>query len=115
MVSAQQIKAGVGTYIETKIMPRLDSKRQFVLGMAYSLGAARMDQMIDALRGNQIVQALGIIDEAGQVDIDALYNAAHAQMQAQGKLALDIPLLGSFAFDGGDLRELRDCIAQQEV
>ncbi|MDY5350556.1 MAG: hypothetical protein SPG80_13620 [Candidatus Ventricola sp.] len=74
-----------------------------------------MDQMIDALRGNQIVQALGIIDEAGQVDIDALYNAAHAQMQAQGKLALDIPPLGSFAFDGGDLRELRDCIAQQEV
>lgn len=77
--------------------------------------AERMDQMINALRNNQIVQALGIIDEAGQVDIDALYNAAHAQMQAQGKLALDIPLLGSFAFDGSDLRELRDCIAQQEV
>ena len=79
--------------------------------MAYSLGAARVDQMIDALRGNQIVQALGIIDEAGQVDIDALYNAAHAQMQAQGKLTLDIPFFGRFTFNDDDLHELRDCIA----
>ena len=38
MVSAQQIKVGVGTYIETKMMPRLDSKRQFVLGMSTPWG-----------------------------------------------------------------------------
>lgn len=115
MVSAQQITAGIGTYIQTKVMPRLDDKRQFALGTFYFLGAMRINQMIDALRGNQIVQAFGVIDEAGQVDIDALYNAAHAQMQAQGKLTLDIPFLGGFSFDGGDLRELRDCIARQEV
>lgn len=115
MVSAQQITAGIGTYIQTKVMPRLDDKRQFALGTFYFLGAVRINQMIDALRGNQIVQAFGVIDEAGQVDIDALYNAAHAQMQAQGKLTLDIPFLGSFGFDGSDLRDLRDCIARQEV
>lgn len=115
MMTFEQIKAGIGDWLSMKIMPRLDSKRQFVLGMAYSIGAARMDQMIDALRGNQIVQALCVIDEDGQVDIDALYNAAHAQMQAQGKLTLDIPFLGHFTFNDNDLRELRDCIAQQEV
>lgn len=115
MVSAQQITAGVGTYIQSKMMPRLDDKRQFALGTFYFLGAVRINQMIDALRSNQIVQAFGIIDEAGQVDIDALYNAAHAQMQAQGKLTLDIPFFGRFAFNSDDLRELRDCIAQQEV
>ena len=112
MMTCEQIKAGIGDWLSMKIMPRLDGKRQFVLGMAYALCAGKLDEIIAK---NDTVRALGIVDAQGCVDIDALYNAAHAQMQAQGKLTLEIPLLGSFAFDSGDLRELRDCIARQEV
>ena len=114
MVTVEQIKAGIGDYLQAKIMPRLDNKRQFVLGMAYGMGADRIDALIAEAGKNQIVKAMGLIDENGRVDIDALYNAAIAQMQAQHQLQIDIPMMGSFTFDEADLRELRECIARRE-
>ena len=113
MVTVEQIKAGIGDYLQAKIMPRMDSKRQFVLGMAYGMGAGRIDALIAEAGKNQIVKAMGLIDENGRVDIDALYNAAIAQMQAQQQLQIDIPLMGAFTFDEADLRELRECIARR--
>lgn len=113
MVTVEQIKAGLGDYLQAKIMPRLDNKRQFVLGMAYGMGASKIDALIAEAGKNQIVKAMGLIDENGRVDIDALYNAAIAQMQAQQQLQIDIPLMGAFTFDEADLRELRECIARR--
>lgn len=113
MVTVEQIKAGLGDYLQAKMMPRLDSKRQFVMGMAYGLCMGRLDAVIAAAGKNHVVQAMGLIDENGRVDIDALYNAAIAQMQAQQRLQVDIPLMGSFAFDEADLRDLRESIARR--
>ena len=113
MVTVEQIKAGLGDYLQANIMPRLDNKRQFVLGMAYGMGASKIDALIAEAGKNQIVKAMGLIDENGRVDIDALYNAAIAQMQAQQQLQIDIPLMGAFTFDEADLRELRECIARR--
>ena len=114
MVTSAQIKAGLGDYLQTKMMPRLDGKRQFLLGMVYALAAGKMDDVVQAAGQNATVRALGIVDQAGNIDLDALFNAAMAQMQTQKKLVLDIPMLGSFSFDEGDLRDLRDCIARRE-
>ena len=113
MVTVEQIKAGLGDYLQANIMPRLDNKRQFVLGMAYGMGASKIDALIAEAGKNQIVKVMGLIDENGRVDIDALYNAAIAQMQAQQQLQIDIPLMGAFTFDEADLRELRECIARR--
>lgn len=113
MMTCEQIKAGIGDWLNVKIMPRLDGKRQFMLGMAYGLGAGRIDALIAEAGKNQIVKAMGLIDENGCVDIDALYNAAIAQMQVQQRLQIDIPLMGAFTFDEADLRELRECIARR--
>lgn len=113
MVTVEQIKAGIGDYLQAKIMPMLDSKRQFVLGMAYGMGAGTIDALIAEAGKNQIVKAMGLIDENGRVDIDALYNAAIEQMQVQQRLQIDIPLMGAFTFDEADLRELRECIARR--
>lgn len=110
MMTCEQIKAGIGDWLSIKIMPRLDGKRQFVLGMAYALCAGKLDEIIAK---NDTVRALGIVDAQGCVDIDALYNAAFAQMQAQQRLEIDIPMIGVFAFDENDLRDLRESIARR--
>lgn len=110
MMTCEQIKAGIGDWLSMKIMPRLDGKRQFVLGMAYALCAGKLDEIIAK---NDTVRALGIVDAQGCVDIDALYNAAFAQMQAQQRLEIDIPMIGAFAFDENDLRDLRESIARR--
>lgn len=110
MVTAEQLKNGIGTYLQSRLMPRLDGKRQFLLGMVYGLSANKMDELIAQGAQNPVVRALGVVQENGTIDIDALYNAALAQMQAQGKVPVEVPLLGTFAFDENDLRELRQMI-----
>ena len=114
MVTATELKAGLGDWLQTRLMPRLDGKRQFLLGTIYGVGAGKMDAIISAAAENGAVKALGIVQPDGRIDIDTLYNAALAQMQAQGKVTIDLPLLGTFAFDADDLRELRQCIAGRE-
>lgn len=110
MATANQIKSGLGDYLEKHLMPKLDSKRQFLLGMAYGLCAGKMDALIQIAQQNNTLHALGVVAENGEIDLDALYAAANAQMQAQGKLAIDIPLIGAFVFDANDLRNLYDAI-----
>lgn len=110
MVNVNQIKAGLGDYISRSMMPKLDSKRQFLLGMVYGMCAGKMDAIIETARQNSFVRALGIISDSGEIDLDALYNAACAQMQQQGALSFDIPLMGTFAFNADDLRELYNAI-----
>ena len=110
MANASQIKAGIGDYINQHMMQKLDSKRQFVLGMAYGLFAGRLDAILEAVQQNATARALGIVRENGEIDLDAIYNAAVAQMQQQGKLSFDIPLMGTFAFNADDIRDIYNAI-----
>ncbi len=108
--TADDIKTGVGNWLQSKIMPRLDDKRQFVLGVVYIIAAMKMDALMTVVAQNSMFKMLGIIHEDGTVDIDTLYDAAFAQLKAQGKLTMDIPFMGSFTFNADDLRDLRQCI-----
>lgn len=47
------------------------------------------------------------------MDLDAVYTAAYNQMKAQGKLRLNVPMIGEFVFDETDLQELYQCIKAQ--
>lgn len=114
MITADQLKAGIGSYLQTKMMPRLDSKRQFLLGTVYGLGAARMDALLSQAAKVPALRALGVMQENGEIDLSALYDAAQGQMQAQGKLTVEIPFMGTFSFDEGDLRDLYQAINGQE-
>ena len=110
MATTEQIKAGIGNYIQTRLMPRLDGKRQFLLGTVYGLGMNKADALIAQAAQSQMARTLGIVRENGEIDVDALHSAACAQMQAQGKLTMEIPFMGTFTFDENDLRELRQMI-----
>ena len=110
MANASQIKAGIGDYISQHMMAKLDNKRQFVLGMAYGLFAGRLDAILAAVQQNATARALGIVRENGEIDLDAIYNAALAQMQQQGNLSFDIPFMGTFAFNADDIRDIYNAI-----
>lgn len=110
MANASQIKAGIGDYINQRMMAKLDSKRQFVLGIAYGLFVGRLDAILAVVQQNATARALGVVRENGEIDLDAIYNAAVAQMQQQGKLSFDIPLMGTFAFNVDDIRDIYNAI-----
>ena len=109
MVEIARIRDCVLDYATTHMMPKMDSKGQFVLGLALGMVSSRMEAVINQLADNELVKALGIIRD-GQIDYDNLFNAAMAQIKRQGKLVWDVPMIGRLAFDEQDLRDLHQCI-----
>ena len=107
-----RIKAGVMDYATTHMMPKMDSKGQFVLGLALGVISSRIEAIMGKLSDNELLKTLGVIQN-GQIDYDSLFNAAMAQIKRQGKLVWDVPMLGRLAFDEQDLRDLHQCIAKQ--
>lgn len=112
MMEIARIKAGVMDYATTHMMPKMDSKGQFVLGLALGMVSSRIESIVGQLADNEMVKALGIIQN-GQLDYDSLFNAAMAQMQRQGRLVWDAPLMGRLTFDEQDLRDLHQSIMRQ--
>lgn len=108
MVGIAQVKNGVTTYAMQHVMPKLDSKGQFLVGMG--LGAL-VRKAEDLLTGNGLITAAGYVKD-GQVDLDTLYSDAVAQMQRQGQLVWDVPMLGRMTFVEQDLRDLYQSIQQ---
>ena len=107
-----RIRDGVMDYASTHMMPKMDSKGQFVLGLGLGVIASRLDAIVGKLSDNELVKTLGIIQN-GQIDYDAMFSAAMAQIQRQGKLVWDVPLIGRLSFDDQDLRDLHQCIMKQ--
>lgn len=111
MVEIARIRDGVMLYAQRHMMPLLDSKGQFMLGVGLGMVSGRVEAIMAGLADNELVKTLGIIKE-GQVDWETLYTAAVAQMKRQGKLTWDIPLIGRLTFGEDDLRDLHMCIMQ---
>ena len=107
-----RFRDGVMDYATNHMMPKMDSKGQFLLGLALGVLSSRMEAVIGQLADNELVKALGIIQN-GQIDYDSLFNAAMAQIKRQGKLVWDVPLVGRLSFDEQDLRDLHQCIMRQ--
>ena len=107
-----RFRDGVMDYAANHMMPKMDSKGQFLLGMALGVLSSRMEAVVNQLADNELVKALGIIQN-GQIDYDGMFNAAMAQIKHQGKLVWDVPLVGRLAFDEQDLRDLHQCIMRQ--
>lgn len=111
MVSATQIRDGLLEYAHARVLPKFSPARQFAAGTVLGIAAARMDAIIKELSNNGAVRAMGIITENGMVDIDALYEAAVAQLRRQKTLLVDIPMFGQLNFDEADIAELYRTIA----
>lgn len=109
MMEISTIRDGVIRYVYKHMMPKMDSKSQFLLGMALGTISGRVDELMGKIAQNETAKALGIISEEG-VDYETIIGAAMAQMQQQKKLVLDVPVIGRLTFDEQDLRDLHQCI-----
>lgn len=106
MVTSKQIVEGVAEYADKNIMPKLEPTQQFLAGIALGVAGGKADGLLRTLAQQPMITALGVVRENGDVDLDTLYASASAQMERQGSLPIDIPIIGRMTFDRGDLDEL---------
>ena len=112
MVTFTQVKTGVAKYITDEIVSKMDSWKKWVFGAGVSVAIARSDEIFAALRNNEFVKMLGVVDENGMIDIDAVYRAFKEQAESSSPISIDIPAIGKITLSAGDVDMLYQYIKQ---
>ena len=86
MVTIDQAMRGVVRFIDTEILPHLPTGKGIGAGIVIAL-------IMD-----------GVMDEAGNINIDRLYNAARPKFEQ--RLPVSIPFIGELTFDQNDVDKL---------
>lgn len=104
MVTIDQAMRGAVRFIDTEILPHLPTGKGIGAGIIIALIMDGGKEKILALRENPVVQMMGVMDEAGNINIDRLYNAARPKFEQ--KLPICIPFIGDLKFDQNDVDKL---------
>lgn len=111
MVTTEQIKRGAARYLDEEFTAKLNGWRKWAIGAGGAMALENLDTTLAALRGNPVVAALGVFDEAGNVDLDRIY--AHVRKEAQkGPVTFTAPVLGPVTLNDRDVEKLYACITQ---
>lgn len=111
MVSICQLEMGIARYLDAELIPKLptDGAKGFGIQVMTTLATKRVGALVSTYASNPIIKAMGITDDAGNVDIDALREAVLKSMPDTG-LAVDVPLAGKLTFYKTDVDKLYQLI-----
>ncbi len=106
MVSMNQVQLGLARYIDSEILPHLSGAKKIGLGIYSSLAAQNLSNFLNSKKDHPAISMLNIIDPAGNVDIDKVYQAAVHSFPEGEKVRMDIPLIGELILDRSDLEKV---------
>lgn len=112
MMEIARVKQGIMEYATTQMMPKMDNKGQFILGVALGMMSTKLESVLKSLGDNELIKTMGIIS-GDQIDYESLHAAMLEQIRRQGKLVMDVPLIGRLAFDEQDLHSLHQSVMRQ--
>ena len=102
-ISINSLAEGVSKYIDTEFLPALPTKQRWIVTAAAFVGLSKLPDILGQL---PILAVLGLIDEDSNVDIDAALAAVKQACQKHGKLAVEIPMLGTINLAEKDFDKL---------
>ena len=115
MVNLNQVETGVARYLDSVIAPKLPAsgmydpvkKIAFLTGATYLVKHSR--KAVEDFLCRPIISAMGIMDEAGNIDLDGLAGALKENIPEVG-LRVPIPLVGELVFHKPDVDEIAQYI-----
>jgi hypothetical protein len=105
MTSIHAVQSGVIKYIDDEILPKMQGWQKWVFGAGVSLVTANLPSAFEKLKANPLVDALGIIDSDGNIDITKAYRELMKQAE-KGSVLITLPIVGSMTINKNDLEKL---------
>lgn len=93
MVTLEMVENGLGRYLDNELLPKLprDGIKGFGIGVAATLLVKRGGALLRGLAENKTMQLMGLIGADGAVDLDAVQEAAMANIPPTG-VTIDLPI-----------------------
>lgn len=111
MVGMDQIKRGVARYLDEEFTSKLSGWQKWVFGAGAAMYLENLDAVAQRVRELPLVQGLGLMDAAGNVDLEKLRKHFLAEAQ-KGAVSFSAPMLGTVKLDQGDIEKLYRCILE---
>lgn len=115
MVPISKIEKGVAAYLDAEIMPKFQDVNGFervLAGTALGLIIRRSGKIIESYKDNKTVQALGLMDAEGNVDVDVLAEELKKNIPEDG-MKVTIPIIGgNMNFHKEDVKKLHEYITK---
>ena len=102
MVSVEQFKRGVDLFFTGEVFPKLPDKKRFLAAFGVAL-------LVGTIDTNPAVVSLGLVPEAGVLDLERAYAAAKSASNV-APLVLDVPVVGTMKFVSSDIDRLYQTI-----
>ena len=114
MVSIECVERGLARYIDESFLPSFskDSAKGFAMGMAATLIVKRGGNILRAYAANPVLQQMGIVTPDGDVDMDAIRDAAISNVPASG-VAVDLPMGLSLRIKPDDVTAIYNAIMME--
>lgn len=109
MVTVEQVKTGLAAFVDAEVVSKLHGGAKWAVGIGSGMIINNYAVAFERLKGNTIVQMMGVVDESGMIDIERLYQEAR-KIAAQEPLEIEIPMVGKMRFTIADLDKLYSLI-----
>lgn len=111
MVTMDQVKRGAARYLDEEFTGKLNGWRKWAVGAGGAMALENLDTILMTAKENPVVRALGVLDEAGHVDIDRVYSYVRKEAQ-KGPVTFTAPVIGPVTLNEHDVEKLYTCIVQ---
>lgn len=111
MVTMDQVKRGAARYLDEEFTAKLNGWKKWAVGAGGAMMLENLDTVFATVKENPAVRALGVLDEAGNVDIDRVYSYVLREAQ-KGPVTFTAPVIGPVTLNERDVEKLYTCIVQ---
>lgn len=109
MVNVGQVQNGITRYLDNEIVKNMTGWQKWTFGAFGAIAVSRAGDIFETLKNNQMVAALGVIDNNDMIDIDTIYREFKRQAQA-GAITIDVPVLGALSLNETDVDKMYNYI-----
>ena len=111
MVSIDRIQSGIARYLDTEIVPKMSGVNKWLVSAVASAYISDAPELLRKLNGNKAIAALNLIDEAGNVDVEKIYQLLKPAA-AKCPAPITLPIIGTLTFTEQDVDSLYAYIMQ---
>lgn len=107
-VKFETVVDGINRYIDKEIYINLNDAQELVARVVVGRMNSNSEYIKNALMNNGFAKTLGIVDSDGMVDVDTILEDIRREIDRQGSLQVNIPMIGKLTFHIGDVDVLRN-------
>lgn len=114
MVHKSSLLPGISKFIDENVLAHypVNSVKRILMAGAVSLYLKQNEGIVDTITNNPLFAGLGVVQENGMINIDAVRDTLKCEINKAGFMRLSIPMIGDIDFTPDDVDALHRYIVE---